>query len=85
MKFDAVAYKATTKKQWDDAAEAWHRWGPTLEDWLGASTEAMLDAAGVGVGSRVLDVAGGAGRPSPRHGGPVLRAASPSPTSRRPS
>jgi SAM-dependent methyltransferase len=61
MKFDAVAYKATTKKQWDDAAEAWHRWGPTLEDWLGASTEAMLDAAGVGVGSRVLDVAGGAG------------------------
>ena len=61
MTFDAAAYKATTKRQWDDAAEAWHRWGPTLEDWLGEATEAMLDAAGVGVGSHVLDVAGGAG------------------------
>ncbi|MGS0686765.1 class I SAM-dependent methyltransferase [Nakamurella sp. GG22] len=61
MTFDAVAYKATTKRQWDDAAEAWHRWGPTLEDWLGESTAAMLDAAGVGAGSQVLDVAGGAG------------------------
>ena len=61
MTFDAAAYKATTKKQWDEAAEAWHRWGPTLEDWLGEATTAMLDAAGVGVGSHVLDVAGGAG------------------------
>lgn len=61
MTFDAVAYKATTKDQWDEAAEAWHRWGPTLEEWLGESTEAMLDAAGVGEGHRVLDVAGGAG------------------------
>lgn len=61
MTFDALAYKATTKRQWEDAAEAWHRWGPTLEEWLGEATEAMLDAAGVTVGSRVLDVAGGAG------------------------
>jgi SAM-dependent methyltransferase len=68
MTFDAVAYKATTKQQWDDAAEAWHRWGPTLEDWLGEATETMLDAAGVTAGSRVLDVAGGAG-------GQALRAA----------
>jgi SAM-dependent methyltransferase len=59
--FDAVAYKATTKQQWEDAAEAWHRWGPTLEEWLGQATEAMLDAAGVDRGSLVLDVAGGAG------------------------
>lgn len=61
MTFDAAAYKATTKKQWDDAAEAWHRWGPTLDYWLGEATAAMLDAAGVSVGSHVLDVAGGAG------------------------
>lgn len=61
MAFDPVAYKATTRQQWQDAAEAWHRWGPTLEEWLGAATDAMLDAAGVTVGSRVLDVAGGAG------------------------
>jgi SAM-dependent methyltransferase len=61
MTFDAVAYKETTRQQWEEAAGAWHRWGPTLEEWLGEATEAMLDAAGVGPGSRVLDVAGGAG------------------------
>ncbi len=59
--FDATAYKTTTRQQWEDAAEAWHRWGPTLETWLGAATETMLAAAGVEPGSRVLDVAGGAG------------------------
>jgi hypothetical protein len=26
--FDPVAYKATTRQQWQAAAEAWHRWGP---------------------------------------------------------
>lgn len=61
MSFDAVAYKATTRQQWEEAAEPWHRWGPTLEEWLGEATSVMLDAAGVGSGSRVLDVAGGAG------------------------
>ena len=59
--FDAAAYKATTLRQWDEAAAAWHRWGPTLEHWLGPATEAMLDAAGVREGSAVLDVAAGAG------------------------
>ena len=38
--FDAAAYKRTTRAQWEDAAEAWHRWGPTIEDWLGAATRA---------------------------------------------
>ena len=73
MSFDATAYKATTRQQWEEAAEAWHRWGPTLEVWLGEATEAMLDAAGVGPRSRVLDVAGGAGGqalPAARRTGP---------------
>ena len=59
--FDSGAYKETTRQQWDEAAEAWHRWGPTLEEWLGEATELMLDLARVGEGSRVLDVAAGAG------------------------
>ena len=59
--FDPVKYKETTERQWQDAAEAWHRWGPALGAWLGPSTEAMLDMAGIGAGSRVLDVAAGAG------------------------
>ena len=59
--FDAVSYKQTTRAQWQDAAEAWDHWGPALEDWLGEATEAMLDLAHVREGSRVLDLAAGAG------------------------
>jgi SAM-dependent methyltransferase len=59
--FDGRAYKETTREQWQAAAEAWHRWGPAIEEWLGEATEAMLDMAGIGEGSRVLDVAAGAG------------------------
>jgi ubiquinone/menaquinone biosynthesis C-methylase UbiE len=59
--FDPIKYKETTKEQWQTAAEPWHRWGPTLEEWLGPATEAMLQMAEVGPGARVLDVAAGAG------------------------
>lgn len=62
--FDPVRYKETTREQWQGAAEAWHRWTPAIQDWLGASTEVMLDLAGVGPGTRVLDVAAGAGEPA---------------------
>jgi SAM-dependent methyltransferase len=61
LTFDPETYKRTTRQQWQDAAEAWDRWGPVIEDWLGHATTRMLDAAGVGPGSRVLDVAAGAG------------------------
>ncbi|HEU5486687.1 MAG TPA: class I SAM-dependent methyltransferase [Microlunatus sp.] len=61
MAFDAEQYKVTTKQQWEDAAEAWNRWDPVLERWLGPATELMLDEVGIGSGSRVLDVAAGAG------------------------
>jgi SAM-dependent methyltransferase len=59
--FDAAKYKTTTREQWEAAAEAWHRWAPTLRSWLGPATERMLDLAGVASGTRVLDVAAGAG------------------------
>jgi SAM-dependent methyltransferase len=59
--FDADVYKETTREQWQDAAEAWHRWDPTFEDWLGEATERMLDLTEVGEGSRVIDVAAGSG------------------------
>jgi len=59
--FDPVHYKDTTRAQWQDAAAAWHAWGPTLEHWLGEATTVMLDAAGIITGSAVLDVAAGAG------------------------
>ncbi len=62
--FDPVKYKQTTLAQWNNAAEAWDRWGTLLARWLGPATETMLDMAGVRQGSHVLDVAAGAGEQS---------------------
>jgi len=59
--FDPIKYKDTTKQQWQAAAGAWHQWGSTLASWLDPATELMLDMAGIGAGSSVLDVAAGAG------------------------
>ena len=59
--FDPEKFRQTTRAQWESAAEAWDRWGPLVGRWLGAATETMLDMARIGPGSRVLDVAAGAG------------------------
>ncbi len=32
--FDPQQYKITTRAQWEDAAKAWHRWGPVIENAL---------------------------------------------------
>lgn len=62
--FNPVHYKSTTREQWQTAAEAWHRWHPTLKIWLGPATNLMLDMAQVKEGHRILDVAAGAGEQS---------------------
>ncbi len=59
--FDPTAFKKTTRAQWDGAAEAWNRWSPLLSRWLGPATEMMFDMTDIQTGSRVLDVAAGAG------------------------
>ena len=64
--FDPVAFKTTTRAQWQDAADAWHRWGPFLGTWLGPATDAMIEMGGIAEGSKVLDVAAGAGEQSLR-------------------
>lgn len=63
-RFNPDKYKETTLNQWNSAAEAWNRWGPLLSRWLGPATEIMLDMANIKNGSRVLDVAAGAGEQS---------------------
>lgn len=62
--FDPVKYKNTTHDQWQAAAEAWYRWSPTLNQWLGKATDKMLEMAGITSGHRVLDIAAGAGEQS---------------------
>jgi SAM-dependent methyltransferase len=59
--FDPEKFKESTRQQWQNAAKAWNDWGVFLRQWLGPATEHMLDMALVAEGSRVLDVAAGAG------------------------
>lgn len=66
MTFDAELYKTTTRRQWEEYASGWNDWAPLLEAWLGDATERMLDLAGVATGSRVVDLAAGAGGQSIR-------------------
>jgi SAM-dependent methyltransferase len=53
--------QASARAQWDQAAAGWDAHEPQIRAWLARATEGMLDMAGIGPGSRVLDVAAGAG------------------------
>jgi len=58
---DETAFKSAMRAQWDRAAPGWNAHTAAIRDWLSRPTEAMCRMAGVTVGSRVLDVAAGAG------------------------
>jgi SAM-dependent methyltransferase len=62
--FDPIKYKTTTREQWQSASEAWYRWSPTLNEWLGKATDRMLEMTGIVSGHKVLDIAAGAGEQS---------------------
>ena len=49
------------RTHWDAAARGWDAHSPDIRAWLRTSTDAMIAMAGVARGSRVLDVAAGAG------------------------
>lgn len=49
------------RDQWEGAAHGWARWEPTIVDWMREPTEVMLEMAGARPGSRLLDLACGAG------------------------
>lgn len=58
---DTEAFKFATRRQWDQAASGWNAHTAQIREWLQPATEAMLEMAGVRRGTRVLDVAAGAG------------------------
>ena len=49
------------RNSWDAAAAGWDAHSPAIRAWLRTATDAMMAMAGVVEGSRVLDVAAGAG------------------------
>jgi SAM-dependent methyltransferase len=59
--FDPNAFKAATRELWDKHAKGWSDHSAQIRDWLREATDAMLAMAEVGPGTRVLDVAAGAG------------------------
>lgn len=54
-------FKAATRQAWDKSASGWNAQTQHIHDWLAQATPAMLDAAHITVGMRVLDIAAGAG------------------------
>ncbi len=58
---NAFTPESAAATAWDEAAQGWNRHGDLIREWLKEATVAMLDAAGVVAGNRVLDVAAGAG------------------------
>lgn len=61
-------YRTTTRHQWQSAAKAWNDWGGTLGS---LATETMFDIAAVDRGSRLLDIAVGAGDQSMQAAGRI--------------
>jgi SAM-dependent methyltransferase len=55
------AFEASMRAQWDAAAAGWNAHTADISAWLRQPTDAMCRMAGVKAGSRVLDVAAGAG------------------------
>lgn len=53
--------KADIRKQWEGAAPGWAKWEATVANWIEPATIAMLAMANVDRGTRVLDLASGAG------------------------
>jgi SAM-dependent methyltransferase len=55
------AFKSSMRAQWDTAAAGWNAHTADISAWLRKPTEAMCGMAGIRSGSRVLDIAAGAG------------------------
>jgi len=57
----SAAFAEPAPHPWDDAAQGWDHHATSIRTWLHGATAAMLDAAQLTRGARVLDIAAGAG------------------------
>src|SRR4051812_26412999 len=57
----AVGGCAAMSEMWDSVAPGWEANAGFVDEQLALATEALLDAAGIGEGDRVLDLAAGPG------------------------
>lgn len=57
----ALTERQTATHPWDSAAAGWNDHTRIIREWLRDATQLMLDAAHIKEGSRVLDIAAGAG------------------------
>src|SRR5918912_2485741 len=53
-----------TLREWHESAPYWEKHAPTIRLMFAPLTRAMIEEAGISLGQRVLDVAGGPGEPS---------------------
>src|SRR5688572_15342656 len=57
-------FKETVRQEWTEGARAWRTWNAKLGVLSRAATEAIVRAAQIEPGMRVLDLAGGTGEPA---------------------
>jgi len=61
---DAVEFRGGQRKQWNSASAGWRKWSELIDGTTSGISERLVELAGIGEGSRVLDVAAGYGEPT---------------------
>ena len=61
---DAGEFRSGQEQQWDKASTGWKKYSELIDSAASGISERLVELAGVGPGSRVLDVAAGYGEPS---------------------
>ena len=61
---DPIAFREGQREQWDGAAGGWWKWQELIDTHASHVSKRLVELAGVGPGSRVLDVAAGYGEPT---------------------
>ncbi len=61
---DAAEFRDAQHQQWDKASAGWRKHSDFIDSSVSHISDRMVELAGIGAGSRVLDIAAGYGEPS---------------------